>query len=89
MPVLWFSGPQNGKEASVEKATLVGVDLAKNVFQVHGAAADGTVLFRKRLTRPQFHRFMADHPAAWWRWRRVVALTTGPAGCGSSAMTSG
>ncbi len=45
-------GHRNGKGASVEKATIVGVDLAKNVFQVHGAAADGTVLFRKKLTRP-------------------------------------
>ncbi len=46
----------------MEKATIIGVDLAKNVFQVHGAAADGTVLFRKKLTRPQFHHFMAEQP---------------------------
>ena len=46
----------------MEKATIVGVDLAKNVFQLHGAA-DGTVLFRKKLTRLQFHRFMAEQPA--------------------------
>lgn len=44
----------------MKKATIIGVDLAKNVFQVHGAAADGTVLFRQRLTRLQFHRFMAE-----------------------------
>ncbi len=44
------------------KATIIGVDLAKNVFQVHGAAADGSVLFRKKLSRPQFARFMADQP---------------------------
>ena len=54
---------RNGKGASVEKATIIGVDLAKNVFQVHGAATDGTVLFRKKLTRLQFHRFMAEQPA--------------------------
>ena len=47
----------------MEKVTIIGVDLAKNVFQVHGAAADGTVLFRKKLTRLQFHRFMAEQPA--------------------------
>jgi transposase len=46
----------------VEKATIIGVDLAKNVFQVHGAAADGTVLFRKKLTRLQSHRSMAEQP---------------------------
>jgi len=41
-------------------AIIIGVDLAKNVLQVHGAAADGSVLFRKRLSRPQFARFMAE-----------------------------
>lgn len=29
-------------------------------FQVHGAAADGRVLFRKKLSRPQFAKFMAS-----------------------------
>lgn len=46
----------------MEEVTIVGIDLAKNVFQLHGAAADGSVLFRKKLTRPQFQRFMAAHP---------------------------
>ncbi len=41
---------------------IIGVDLAKNVFQLHGAAADGSVMFRKKLSRPQFARFMAEHP---------------------------
>ena len=31
--------------------TIIGIDLAKRVFHVHGAAADGTVLFRKKLSR--------------------------------------
>uniref|UniRef100_A4X0G9 Uncharacterized protein n=1 Tax=Cereibacter sphaeroides (strain ATCC 17025 / ATH 2.4.3) TaxID=349102 RepID=A4X0G9_CERS5 len=34
----------------------------KQVFQVHGAAADGRVLFRKKLSRPQFAKFMASLP---------------------------
>ncbi len=42
--------------------TGIGVDLAKNVFQLHGAAADGSVVFRKKLSRPQFGRFMAQQP---------------------------
>ena len=46
----------------MDKATIIGIDLAKNVFQLHGAASDGTVVFRKKLTRPQFLRFMAAHP---------------------------
>ena len=44
------------------EVSIIGVDLAKNVFQVHGAAADGSVVFRKKLTRPQFARFMAEQP---------------------------
>ena len=39
--------------------TMIGVDLAKNVFQVHGALMSGQVQFRKKLTRLQFRRFMA------------------------------
>jgi len=47
----------------MEEVSIIGVDLAKNVFQLHGAASDGSVVFRKKLSRPQFARFMADHPA--------------------------
>lgn len=47
----------------MENVTIVGVDLAKQVYQLHGAAADGSVVFRKRLTRTQFVRFMSEIPA--------------------------
>jgi len=46
----------------MEEVSIIGIDLAKNVFQLHGASADGAVLFRKKLSRPQFARFMAEHP---------------------------
>ena len=48
----------------MDEATIIGVDLAKNVFQLHGATADGSVIFRKKLSRPQFHRFMAGQPVS-------------------------
>ena len=41
------------------KDMMIGVDLAKNVFQVHGALRTGDVQFRKKLTRKQFPVFMA------------------------------
>ncbi len=41
------------------KATMIGVDLAKNVFQLHGASMAGHVKFRRTVTRPQFRQFMA------------------------------
>ena len=44
------------------KDTIIGVDLAKRVFQLHGATTTGHVEFRKKLTREQFRRFMAEHP---------------------------
>jgi len=44
--------------------TMIGVDLAKSVFQIHGASMTGEVKFRKKLTRPQFRRFMSDHDPA-------------------------
>ncbi len=47
----------------MSEVSIIGIDLAKNVFQMHGAAADGSVLFRKKLSRPQFSRFMSNHPA--------------------------
>ena len=31
--------------------STIGLDLAKSVYQVHGADASGAVVFRKRLRR--------------------------------------
>ena len=47
----------------MKEVSIVGVDLAKRVFQVHGAAADGSVVFRKKLGRGQFLAFLAKLPA--------------------------
>lgn len=38
---------------------IVGLDLAKRVFQAHGAALDGTVVFRKKLSRNQVLTFLS------------------------------
>jgi len=43
----------------VEQVTTIGLDIAKQVFQVHGADAAGHVLFRKRLTRAKLLGFLA------------------------------
>lgn len=50
------------------KATVIGVDLAKRVFQLHGAAADGSVVFRMKLSRGQLLGFLDAHP------RCIVAM---------------
>ena len=45
--------------------TTIGVDLAKSVFQVSLAGSSGSVVVeRKRLSRPQFQRFLAQQPAS-------------------------
>ena len=46
------------------KDTMIGVDLAKNVFVLHGASMTGHVKFRKKLSRPRFRQFMAEQPSA-------------------------
>jgi len=46
----------------MEQATMIGIDLAKRVFQAHGAAADGSVVFRKKLSRSQLLTFLATQP---------------------------
>src|SRR3978361_1422204 len=41
------------QEASMGEVSTVGIDLAKSVFQVHGADTSGAVVFRKKLRRDQ------------------------------------
>jgi transposase len=44
------------------KITTVGIDLAKNVFQVHGVDERGRVVLRKQLRRDQMTVFFANQP---------------------------
>lgn len=41
------------------KISLVGIDLAKRVFQLHAAAGDGAVVVRRKLSRGQLLPFLA------------------------------
>ena len=41
----------------MQTIAVVGLDLAKNVFQVHGVAADGAVVVRRQLRRGQVLAF--------------------------------
>ena len=41
---------------------VIGLDTAKNVFQVHGADANGRAVLRKRLRRAQIPDFFANLP---------------------------
>ena len=46
------------------KDMMIGVDLAKNVFVLHGASMSGDLKFRKKLSRLRFRQFMAEQPSA-------------------------
>jgi transposase len=46
----------------VGEITTIGLDIAKSVFQAHGADASGSVVFRKKLGRARLLAFFAAQP---------------------------
>ncbi|MDA8587213.1 IS110 family transposase [Rhodobacteraceae bacterium] len=46
------------------KNTMIGVDLAKSVFQLHATSMTGELKFREKLSRQGFVRFMEEHSPA-------------------------
>lgn len=54
----------SGETATMTNETMIGVDLAKAVFQVHGASMTGEPMFRKKLSRQSFSEFMAKQSPA-------------------------
>ena len=58
----------------MEQVNVIGLDLAKRTFQLHGARGDGSVAFRKKLSREKILTFLADQPPC------VIAMEA----CGSA-----
>ena len=50
------------KEGTMSMTTL-GIDIAKNVFHVHGRDAAGRPVFQKRFSRAALNKFMANLPS--------------------------
>ena len=48
----------------MEQVIIIRIDLAKNSFQLHGARADGSVAFRKKVSRAKLLDFVAEQPRA-------------------------
>jgi transposase len=46
----------------MEQNNIIGLDLAKRSFQLHGARCDGNVVFRKKLSREKVLTFLAEQP---------------------------
>lgn len=58
----------------MDEVSIIGLDLAKRVFQAHGACSKGGTVFRKKLSRSQVLTFLAQQP------RCIVAIEA----CGSA-----
>src|SRR5216684_4105893 len=55
--------PNRGREEGpVMKVTTIGIDLAKDVFGMHGVDGQGRVAFKKRLVRNRLLEFMSQLP---------------------------
>ena len=46
----------------MKQITTIGLDLAKQVFQVHGADAEGAPIFNRKLRRAEVLRFFEKSP---------------------------
>jgi transposase len=62
------------RDRSMEKITIVGLDLAKSAFQVHGIAGNGERLVRRTLRRSQVLDF----------FRKLTPCIVGMEACGSA-----
>ena len=58
----------------MEEVITIGLDIAKQVFHVHGADGSGRAVFSRRISRSRMHGFFASQP------RCVVAMEA----CGGS-----
>ena len=67
----------------MRQVTIIGIDLAKHSFQLHGAAVDDSVVLRKKLTRSKLLGFLSSQPpcvvameacASAHHWGREAAM---------------
>ena len=45
--------------------TRIGLDLAMNVFQIHGVDRDERVVVKRKCTRRQVHDYFEKLPPCW------------------------
>jgi transposase len=62
VPKWKFTKFHKAEEATEMKITTVGIDLAKNLFQVHGVNDQGKTSLKKQLKRAQVLPFFANLP---------------------------
>ena len=59
------------------EVTTIGLDIAKSVFQAHGADAAGSVVSGRNWGAAGYWPSSPRSRRAWWRWRRAPARTIG------------
>ncbi|HLG18570.1 MAG TPA: hypothetical protein VI895_01990 [Bdellovibrionota bacterium] len=62
----------------MEDISVVGIDLAKNVFEVTGRNERGRTLFQRSLRREKFRAFISELPPTVWWWAKAFGC------CGES-----
>ena len=55
----------------------VGLDLARDVFQVHGISETGRKVFNRKIKRAKLLAFFRACRHAWSAWRPAVRLIIG------------
>jgi transposase len=50
------------KESPMKEVTVLGIDLAKAVFQIHGNDSRGKALFNRKVSRSKLLEFVANTP---------------------------
>lgn len=46
----------------MDNVSIIGLDISKRSFQVHGATADGATVLPRKLTRAKVLEFLASQP---------------------------
>ena len=67
----------------MEQVDIIGIDLAKRSFQLHGARSDGSVAFRRKVSREKLLHFLGAQQ------RCVVAMEASNAWSASRPMAAG
>ncbi len=47
----------------MEQVSIIGIDISKRSFQLHGATAEGRPVFRKTLSRGGLLAFLSEAPS--------------------------
>ena len=77
------------KEVTMPNPAVIGLDIAKNVFQVHGADAEGDAYCAGSCGEPRSSCSLPDCRKRWSASRHVRAGIIGRANFAALAMTSG